>query len=203
MGGKMKMDISFLLSLSGGLIFFLAFLLSADSNVGYVLASLYLFFFLISVILPSRNKGEQINLNGFSKIKFFTFLFPILAIIFSTGYVSSFAPSLSAINPKSAGFLSLLLLILEFSIILLISQETSGKLWKAMVRSGYDPAEVRRELNSFSTHVSEIGAGVLIVSFGFIFLLVFAPEVNVGIIPAVIVFIVVYALVIGNLIRKN
>lgn len=199
----MKTNITFWLSLSGGLLFFFAFLLTSDSNIGYVLSSLYIFFFLISVLLLSREKNENVNLNSFSKVKLFTFLFPILAIVFSTGYVSFFAPSLSAINPNSAGFLSLLLLILEFSIILLISQETAGKLEKAMIRSGYDKAEVNRELGRFSIHVSEIGGSVLLLSFGFIFLLVFAPEVNVGIIPAVIIFIVVYALVIGNLIRKN
>ena len=202
-GGEMKTNITFLLSLVGGLIFFMAFILTADTNVGYVLAGLYLFFFLFSLIVPAGKKYEGVNLNSFSKLKFVTFIFPILAIILSTGYVSSFSSSLSAINPRSAGFLSLFLLVLEFTVILLISQETSNKLSSVMLKSGYDQSEVKEELQRFSLHVSEIGTGVLLISFGFIFLLVLVPEVNIGIIPAVIAFIIVYALVIGNLIRKN
>jgi hypothetical protein len=202
-GGEMKTNITFLLSLVGGLIFFMAFILTADTNVGYVLAGLYLFFFLFSLIVPAGKKYEGVNLTSFSKLKFVTFIFPILAIILSTGYVSSFSSSLSAINPRSAGFLSLFLLVLEFTVILLISQETSNKLSSVMLKSGYDQSEVKEELQRFSLHVSEIGTGVLLISFGFIFLLVLVPEVNIGIVPAVIAFIIVYALVIGNLIRKN
>ena len=202
-GGEMKTNITFLLSLVGGLIFFMAFILTADTNVGYVLAGLYLFFFLFSLIVPAGKKYEGVNLTSFSKLKFVTFIFPILAIILSTGYVSSFSSSLSAINPRSAGFLSLFLLVLEFTVILLISQETSNKLSSIMLKSGYDQSEVKEELQRFSLHVSEIGTGVLLISFGFIFLLVLVPEVNIGIVPAVIAFIIVYALVIGNLIRKN
>ncbi len=202
-GGEMKTNITFLLSLVGGLIFFMAFILTADTNVGYVLAGLYLFFFLFSLIVPAGKKYEGVNLTSFSKLKFVTFIFPILAIILSTGYVSSFSASLSAINPRSAGFLSLFLLVLEFTVILLISQETSNKLSSVMLKSGYDQSEVKEELQRFSLHVSEIGTGVLLISFGFIFLLVLVPEVNIGIVPAVIAFIIVYALVIGNLIRKN
>ncbi|MCL4345691.1 MAG: hypothetical protein M1375_00180 [Candidatus Thermoplasmatota archaeon] len=199
----MRIKITFLLSATGGIIFFLVFILTADSNIGYVLASLFLVFFLYALLHPASSKDGTNELGTFSKVKFFLFLFPILAVVFSSGYVGSFVPSLSAINPSSSGLLSLFLIVMEFALIAMIADETVRKISRPMIQAGYDPEEIDTELQKFSMHVSEIETAVLLVSFGFILLLVFSPEVNIGIFPAIVIFLVVYAVVIGNMIRRN
>ena len=72
-----------------------------------------------------------------------------------------------------------------------------------MIRAGYDSHEVETEMKKFTNHIISIGAVSLFISAGFIFLLIITPEIDIGIFPAIIIFIIVYMAVIFNFLRKN
>ncbi len=197
------MRIALVSSIFASFLFFLIFLLSAVSNLGYILASLFIILFILSLYFSLKIQSDGSNFKRFSRVKFFIFLFPILALIFSSGYLARYTSSFLAISPSYEGFFSLSIILPEFSVLCLIAEETATRVKIPMIRAGYDSHEVETEMKKFTNHIISIGAVSLFISAGFIFLLIITPEIDIGIFPAIIIFIIVYMAVIFNFLRKN
>ncbi|MHB8361401.1 MAG: hypothetical protein ACYDAO_02215 [Thermoplasmataceae archaeon] len=189
------------------LLFFLIYSLLIMVTSGYliseavILISILLFIF---GIIHSRDfdKNEP-YLEPKNKLKFIAILLPIILIIFSRGYISTYFTSFYSYSPASTRFMAIIFPIAELSIVLLINYESAYHLEQTSIIGGYDEEDVREELGKFSITVLSIAIIALVigyVSYAAAFIL---PTFNIGLIPALIIFFAVYILLMRNVITKT
>ncbi|MGP6220828.1 hypothetical protein [Caldiplasma sukawensis] len=199
----MNRNILLLISIVLSLIFFIFFYLSISSPVGYLLFVLSLFFFVISIIDSITMNYKKSDLRKFSIVKFIFPLFSGVAFLMSSGIISKISGISPPIDPTDVNFLSLLYVFPFIYLILVSGYETSGKIKFLTSRSGYEEDEIRIEMDAFSGHlifIALISLGTSLLSLLFLILI---PSLNIGLIPALILFLSVYLMAIILFFRRG
>ncbi len=148
-------------------------------------------------MLSSRNRKDS-NAIIFLPISIF-----LAALILSSGYIVRLirlSPILAGGSLSLAGFSAL---FGEFGTILL-SVHVHNRFYESSLKeAGYDQEEIEASLNSYATSIALIGflsVGVTLVT---LFVLGSAPYLDVGILPALVMFGVVYLIVFNVVIKEH
>lgn len=199
----MNRNLSLLISIVLSLIFFLFFYLSVSSPIGYLLFVLSLLFFTVSIIDSVTMNYRKSDLRKFSIVKFIFPLFSGVAFLMSSGIILKISGISPPINPSDVNFLSLLYVLPFIYLILVSGYETSGKLKFLTTRSGYDENEIESEIGAFSSHLIFIAFVSLGTSLLSLLFLIIIPSLNIGLIPALILFLSVYLMAIILFFRRG
>lgn len=125
-------------------------------------------------------------------LKFVSFIFPVLAILFSKGYIVKYLHFSAGLPSGDIGNVLDLLFFAELGLIAVMSYETANSLKKVAKENGYDEAEWVTEigkLNNFS-----FGTGMLACGSAFLFYLFITsvPTLNINPIFALLIFGLIY-----------
>ncbi len=182
-------------------VYTLLFFLGVIGIVGDFLLAMFLLFILIAVIaLRSDPKGKYQKVSPW---KFLALMMILFAVILSSGIIYDRIPSGAALSPSGAYSVAFFLPVVFLVIIIFMALESSGLLKSSIIPSGYEEFEVDNEIYLFNRSVITIGALATGVSMGFMLLVVSGPTVDIGLIPAIAVFIVVYFIVIYTILKKE
>ncbi|OWP54224.1 MAG: hypothetical protein B2I18_02730 [Cuniculiplasma sp. C_DKE] len=197
----MRSSITLLITVLFGYIYVLIFFTASSNSIGYVFDLLILLFFslsLIPVFQRTKTGNEKV-----SPIKFLPVLLVPVALIFSTGYLHSSFSSLAMLSTQGAYNASFFLVLVVLSTIGIMAMETTSKVEIPLIPAGYDREEIEKELGFFERSVIYIALAAMLAGFGIILLVQGVPSADIGIIPAIILFFIVYAIVITSVVKKE
>jgi hypothetical protein len=145
-------------------------------SIASVLGSIYL------TSIPGRK----------NPLKFVSFVFPILAIVFSKGYIVKYLHFSAGLATGDISNILDLLFFAELGLIALMSYETSSSLKKVAKEYGYDEDEWVTEigrLNNFSFGIGTLACGSSFLLYLFI---TSVPTLNINPIFALLIFGLLY-----------
>ncbi|MCL4452407.1 MAG: hypothetical protein M1327_07290 [Candidatus Thermoplasmatota archaeon] len=125
-------------------------------------------------------------------LKFVSFLFPIVAIMFSKGYIVKYLHFTAGLPLGDIGNLLDLLFFAEIGLIAVMSYETANSLRKVATENGYDEKEWASEigkLNNFSFGIGIIASGS---AFLFYLFITSVPTLNINPLFALLIFGLLY-----------
>ena len=183
-------------------IFIIIFGIGFTSLFGRVLTALTAIF-MIGAILSSDSKRNAKLSASFSFAKFIAIIFPLLALILSSGFIYSIVPIFIYAIPFQIQLLAFSLVLVESFIVFSMIHETSKKITVPLNEAGYDLEELNREMGNFSKSISSIVIISLFSSMIITLLLAYGPQLSLGIIPYLFLFIIVYVYVIYNYMNKT
>jgi|GEM_PF-5402362 hypothetical protein len=125
-------------------------------------------------------------------LKFVSFLFPVLAIIFSKGYIVNFLHFSAGLPLADINNLLDLLFFAELGLIAMMSYETSNSLKKVASDNGYDEAEWVTEIGKLNNFSFGIGILAFVSSFLFYVFITSVPTLNINPIFALLIFGLLY-----------
>jgi hypothetical protein len=121
-----------------------------------------------------------------------SFLFPVLAIIFSKGYIVNFLHFSAGLPLADINNLLDLLFFAELGLIAMMSYETSNSLKKVASDNGYDEAEWVTEIGKLNNFSFGIGILAFVSSFLFYVFITSVPTLNINPIFALLIFGLLY-----------
>lgn len=182
--------------------FLAAFYLFSYSGIGTILFILTAILSLISILeVKSKNNAKEPDL--FSITKFIIPIPPIIALVLSSGFIYSPLPYFISLKYQNILLFAFLFIFLEVFIVFSIVTETISKIMLPLEKAGYDMDEVYEQMGKFSNNINTIAFLTFLISCGITFLLVYGPEISIGILPAIIIFLIVYVYVIFSYIKKG
>ena len=182
--------------------FLVAFFLFSYSTIGILLFFLTAILSLISILqVKSKNNASEPEL--FSITKFIIPIPPIIALVLSSGFIYAPLPYFVSLKYQNILLFAFLFIFLEIFIVFSMVTETILKIKLPLEKAGYDMDEVNEQMGKFSDNIDSIAFLTFLLSCGITFLLVYGPEISIGILPAIIIFLFVYAYVIFSYITKS
>ncbi|SIM69375.1 hypothetical protein [Cuniculiplasma divulgatum] len=197
----MRFNLTLLITVFFGYIYVLIFFRASSNSIGYVFDLLILLFFslsLIPVFQKAKTGSEKV-----SPIKFLPILIVPVALIFSSGYLHSSFSSLTMLSSQGTYNTSFFLVLMVLSTIGIMAMETASKVETPLIPAGYDREEIEKELGFFERSVIYIALASMLGGLGIILLVQGAPFADIGIIPAIILFFIVYVIVITTVVKKE
>ncbi|MCL4319821.1 MAG: hypothetical protein M1427_01075 [Candidatus Thermoplasmatota archaeon] len=197
----MRFNLTLLITVFFGYIYVLIFFTASSNSIGYVFDLLILLFFslsLIPVFQKAKTGSEKV-----SPIKFLPILIVPVALIFSSGYLHSSFSSLTMLSSQGTYNTSFFLVLMVLSTIGIMAMETASKVETPLIPAGYDKEEIEKELGFFERSVIYIALASMLGGLGIILLVQGAPFADIGIIPAIILFFIVYVIVITSVVKKE
>ncbi|MHB1439789.1 MAG: hypothetical protein ACYCSO_08625 [Cuniculiplasma sp.] len=197
----MRLNLTLILSIILGYLFILIFYSGVAGLLGESFLVVLVIFFSLSLLPIFQEK--KIEEKRISPMKFLPVILIGLSIIFSSGYLYSPFPYFRMLSRTGSGNISFFLVLMLFSVIGIMSLETHKNIQTPLIVSGYDRDEIEREMNLFTKSVAMIGLFSLLAGLGIDLLLEGGPDLDIGLVPAIIIFFVVYAFVITSAVRKE
>ena len=192
---------SYLSILTIGLFLF-GFLIFSYSVIGLLLLVFTVLFFMLTLILISSKHASK-DPAEFSKLKFIIPVPPIIALVLSSGYIFTPLPYFRSIKYQDVGVFAYLFILLEMFILFTMITETKNKISTPFEKAGYDISEINNELGKFSKNISMLALISFVLSSAISFMLIYGPEINIGILPAIIIFLFIYVYVIFNYVKRS
>ena len=178
----------------------LIFLIST-TFIAYIFVILSLLIFLLGILMANnhRSTGEEPK----NRFKFIAILLPFIPIIFSRGYIGSHLTFLYAFNTPDTVFIALIFPLAEFSVVMLSNYESASFIGKRSSTGGYDIQDMESELGRFTKTIFLIALAAFVLGYLSYIAVLTLPTFNIGLIPAIIVFFAVYAILMRNTIKKT
>jgi len=177
------------------------FFLGVKGIYGEVMIGLFLLSMLLAFISLSVTKvGGNDHISPW---KFIALIILMLAILFSSGIIYSHIPTFAALSSAGSYSASFFLPAIVMVVIIFMVLESSGQMGRPLIPSGYDAFEVSEEVYSFNKSVIFIGLLATGASMVFMLLVVSIPSLDIGLIPAIVVFVIVYFVVIYWILKRE
>ncbi len=200
-GGNLRYQLSFTIGLVLFLIYSILIFLVSTTFIAYIFVIFSLIVFFIGILLVnSHTSGGTEPKNRF---KFIAILLPFIPIVLSRGYIGSHLTALYAFNNADTVFIALIFPIAEFSVIMLSNFESASFIGKRSSMGGYDIEDMENELGRFTKTIFLIALAAFILGYLSYIAILILPVFNIGLIPAIIVFFAVYAILMRNTIKKT
>ncbi len=177
------------------------FFLGIKGLVGEIMMGMFLLSMLMAFI--SLNAVRKEGADKISPWKFLSLIVLIIAILFSSGIIYSHFPTLAALSSAGSYSSSFVLPLIVMVTIIFMALESTGLMGKSLIPNGYDAFEVEDAIYSFNRSVIFIGLLSTGISMAFILLVVTIPSFDIGLIPAIVVFVSVYFLVIYWILKRE
>jgi hypothetical protein len=149
-------------------------------------------------VAKSKSKVEHVSVT-----KFFPVIIVPITLILSSGIIFSVFPYLDILSKSGSGAVAFYFIFVILSIMAFMGFETSSRIEGSLTPNGYEKIELEKELGFFQRDIAMLGFVSLFLSLGVIIILEISPSLNIGLIPAVIIFFVVYAIVLGTMLKKD
>lgn len=165
----------------------------------FVIFSMMVFFIGILLVNSHRSSGTEPK----NRFKFIAILLPFIPIVLSRGYIGSHLTAFYAFNNADTVFIALIFPIAELSVVMLSNFESASFIGKRSSMGGYDIEDIENELGRFTKAVFMIALVAFILGYLSYITILILPTFNIGLIPAIIVFFAVYAILMRNVIKKT
>ncbi|MCL5988458.1 MAG: hypothetical protein M1414_06130 [Candidatus Thermoplasmatota archaeon] len=198
MANKLELAGSVLSMLIFTTIFFVDFI----SEFARVLAAMTAVFMLVAIFSADSKQSAKLPA-AFSFAKFVVIIFPLTALMLSSGFLYAIIPIFNSSTTFQIQLLAFSLVFVESFIVFSMIHETSKKIVVPLNEAGYDLEELNREMGNFSKSISSIVLVSLFSSMIITLFLAFGPQLSLGIIPSLFLFVIVYVYVIYNYMNKT
>ena len=165
----------------------------------FVLFSMLIFFMGILLVNNHKSNGEEPR----NRFKFIAILLPFIPIVLSRGFIGSHLTAFYAFNITDTVFIALIFPLAEFSIVMLSNFESASFIGKRSLMGGYDIEDMENELGRFTKMIFLIALVAFTLGYLSYIAVLILPAFNIGLIPAIIVFFAVYAILMRNTIKKT
>ena len=192
---------SFTIGLVLFLIYSMLIILISTTFIAYVfvLFSMLIFFMGILLVNNHKSNGEEPR----NRFKFIAILLPFIPIVLSRGYIGSHLTAFYAFNIPDTVFIALIFPLAEFSVVMLSNFESASFIGKRSLMGGYDIEDMENELGRFTKMIFLIALVAFTLGYLSYIAVLILPAFNIGLIPAIIVFFAVYAILMRNAIKKT
>ena len=192
---------SFTIGLVLFLIYSMLIILISTTFIAYVfvLFSMLIFFMGILLVNNHKSNGEEPR----NRFKFIAILLPFIPIVLSRGFIGSHLTAFYAFNITDTVFIALIFPLAEFSVVMLSNFESASFIGKRSLMGGYDIEDMENELGRFTKMIFLIALVAFILGYLSYIAVLILPAFNIGLIPAIIVFFAVYAILMRNAIKKT
>ena len=192
---------SFTIGLVLFLIYSMLIILISTTFIAYVfvLFSMLIFFMGILLVNNHKSNGEEPR----NRFKFIAILLPFIPIVLSRGFIGSHLTAFYAFNITDTVFIALIFPLAEFSVVMLSNFESASFIGKRSLMGGYDIEDMENELGRFTKMIFLIALVAFILGYLSYIAVLILPAFNIGLIPAIIVFFAVYAILMRNTIKKT
>ncbi len=182
-------------------IFIFLFYLSSIGSLGF----LFLFVIIVLTLFSSLNvKGK--NNTSISRVSIYKFLLiPVIltSIVLSKGYLYRYTPSMAPLSGIGTVTVSFTLVFIELAVVISMAEDASGRMKSFLLPNGYLGMEIDSEMYIFKKSVISMAVLSTVSGAGFILLITSAPSLDIGFIPAVVLFFIVFILIIAFALKKE